>query len=102
MPLPVEDWHSLVKITGIVLLKVHSHFSRATMATNFPTLQEFKAQKDAVRLALSSESSTPGTQAHPRLSDFKAQKKGRLELDVANRMAEAATMQRDKKHVKPC
>lgn len=56
------------------IVQLTVHFSRATIASSLPTLQEFKAQTEALRLARSSENSDSGILLLPRLSDLMAQK----------------------------
>ncbi|KAF9112966.1 hypothetical protein BGW39_003897, partial [Mortierella sp. 14UC] len=66
----------------------------APTRASLPTLQEFKAQKEAMRMSLSSRSSLSEGPALPRLADYKAQKETLREIEIVNKMAEAATLQR--------
>ncbi|KAI8596456.1 hypothetical protein EDD21DRAFT_447816 [Dissophora ornata] len=65
-----------------------------------PSLSEYKAQKEAMRMfhlsqpSQSSQSTQPESHGLPSLAVYKAQKDAQRESDIANKMAEAATLQR--------
>ena len=61
-----------------------------------PSLAEFKAQKEAIRVSMFSQlqSSQAEGSSLPSLAAYKAQKEAQRETDITNKMAEAATVQR--------